>query len=134
MILSGGLLLEYWIDGWMRRREESAQQQGVWPAMLWKSGVVYLGLVVLSAATLWPAKDLSWRTTGRMFSSRAGQQTSPDIRGQLPGRALVPASRAFTKNFWDLRALGHLDRYLILSPIILGCVWMVFRKRRSLLV
>jgi hypothetical protein len=125
MILSGGLLLEYWID--QRAYGERFDKY-------LRAGAVYLGMVALSAATLWPAKDISWRTTGRAFEHL--HDKSHLLHAVLSYLSLpwFPIHRYFPRNFWDAQAQAHPSVYLALLPVTVGVMVWVFRKRPRMLL
>jgi hypothetical protein len=128
MILSGGLLLEYWIDCWHHRKD----RDGVSMAKLLSSAMVYGAMCVLSAATLWPAKDISWRT-GRPFRYlHDGQHLMVAALNYL-ALPFFPAKNPAV-GFWDARSAGHLLTLYILAPIVITILVMVFRRQPRFLV
>ena len=130
MILSGALLLEYWVDSLQRRREFAVPTL----VQLLQSGMVYLALVAFSAATLWPSKQISWRTTGHAFAmakSRAHFDFAVLSYLALPW---FPVSRYFPARFWDVRAMDRPWLYYALLPIVVGSLAWIFRRTPRLLL
>jgi hypothetical protein len=130
MILSGGFLLEYWADRLQRRRQEGLPQL----TDLFASALVYAGMVGLSAATLWPSKQISWRTTGHI-----GMYMHSSVHlacAVLDYLALpwFPVRLSFPRQFWDPHSVSHRYIYSAILPFVVVCLFWVFRKRPRLLL
>ncbi len=124
MILSGALLLEYGID-WLQRREG-------WSRLL-QAGAVYAGMVALAAWTLWPAKDISWRTNGRMFQyARSAAHFRVAVLNYV-SMPWYPVNRAFPRHFWEAEVLGNPLLYLFMMPLVLVLLLAVFWRSPRLL-
>lgn len=130
MILSGALLLEYWADFLQRRRAFAVPAL----AQLLQSGVVYAAMVALSAATLWPSRQISWRTTGHVgmyLHSKVHLVYSVLDYLSLPW---FPVNRNFPREFWDARAMANPKLYFLLLPVVVGSLVWIFRKWPRLLL
>jgi len=66
-ILAGALLLEYLLDTFLERRQQQR------PVMRSLAGALAVFLLFQSVAisSLWPAKDISWTSTGHLFAQSA---------------------------------------------------------------
>ena len=130
MILSGALLLEYWADSLQRRREFALPTL----VQLLQSGVVYAAMVALSAATLWPSKQISWRTTGHVgmyLHSKVHLVYSVLNYLSLPW---FPVNRFFPRQFWDARSMAAPVLYFLLLPVVVGSLIWIFRRWPRLLL
>lgn len=130
MILSGALLLEYLADSLQRRREFAVPTF----AQMLQSAVVYVAMVGLSAATLWPSKQISWRTTGHVgmyLHSKVHLVYSVLNYLSLPW---FPVHRSFPHEFWDARSMARPTLYFALLPVVVGSLIWIFRKRPRLLL
>lgn len=130
MILSGGLLLEYFIDCLVERRKRGCPTT----AQLLQLVVGYLCMVAIAAWTLWPAKDISWRTNGRMFAhahSRAHLLVAIFNYLSVPW---YPVHRYFPRQFWDGQAQAHPSLYAALLPVTVLPILLVFRRWPRLLI
>ncbi|WP_420239698.1 hypothetical protein ACOBR2_09090 [Telmatobacter bradus] len=66
-ILATGLLLEYLHAQWQERRQNGLP----WRRALAGAVVIYGAMTGLALLTLWPAKDISWTSTGHLFAQAA---------------------------------------------------------------
>jgi hypothetical protein len=127
MMLSGALLLEYAYVSWKDRRQGeagdvSARRQRV--ALL-----VYCALVALSIYTLLPAKDLSWQSSGRLFSEAGHPAHIVRCFVNVTAGPWWPISGEFPRRFWetDVRQQRALE---LLAPLVLVAYWHCFRRER----
>lgn len=130
MILSGALLLEYWADCLEQRRREGMPRL----VQMGASAVVYAGMVALSAATLWPSKQISWRTTGHVgmyLHSKVHLAYSVLNYLALPW---FPVHKFFPHQFWDARSMAWPTLYFALLPVVVGSLLWIFRKRPRLVL
>jgi len=124
MILSGGLLVEYCIH---------CVQMGRVSKHWLKAAAVYLGMVALSAATLWPAKDISWRTNGRMFAYAGSIGHLLLAVLNYLSAPWYTVHRHFPRQFWDVQTAAHPSLYIALLPFTVGALVLVFRRSTALL-
>ncbi len=130
MILSGALLLEYWTDSLQSRRRFAVPTI----SQLLQSGVAYAAMVALSAATLWPSKQISWRTTGHVgmyLHSKVHLFYAVLNYLSLPW---FPVNRSFPIVFWDARSMARPALYAALLPVVVGSLVWIFRRRPPLLL
>ena len=132
MILSGGLLLEYLTD-WIPRRGNEGQSTPPL-ASFFKLLSVYVGFVTVSTATLWPAKDISWRTTGRTFAFVHNYTHLLYSIMSYLGVSFLPIHRWFPRIFWSAEAKSHPSFFLPLSILSVVLIFLVFRRKPRILL
>ncbi len=131
VLLSGALLLAYAHECWTWR--EQWTELGLTRARIAAALLLYLGAVAISIHSLMPAPDISWQSSGRLFSEA--------FRPVHIARAVVdvvaapwwPISGEFPTRFWDtdVRTQRGLE---VLMPLVLFAYWHCFRRRRNALL
>jgi hypothetical protein len=114
-ILSGGLLIEFGLTFFARNSGKKAQK-----ALVGLS--IYCAMVAISLATLKPARDIGWSTTGQLFS-HFWEQTQ-----------LVQAALKWIAIPWLPLSINMLFEwittgwtYFFLAPFILLVLYIIFR-------
>ncbi len=99
------------------------------------AGAIYSTALLLSYLTLRPSKHISWRTTGHIFA----YARDPGYLFFMAVRYIVlpwfPLDPRFPHVFWDPTPISSLKLfYICMLPVVVGLVYWLFRRDRSLLV
>lgn len=121
-ILASGLLAEYLYDRVQQRRSFDLP----WRRQLVEALALYGAMATLALVTLWPANDISWSSTGRLFSQLAdplhlgfatalwaGLPWYPQVISPI---SLWPNLEFYPQGFWVMP--------------VLAAYYLVFRKHR----
>lgn len=104
--------------------------------VMWNSGgrrklgagaAVFVALLLLSVASLVPSKDISTRTTGRMFALATNRT---HIAEAVINYTVLPYFPTVTNETLE----NHARWFEPLVPVVLAAYWIVFRRRRNALV
>ena len=130
VLLSSALLVEYAYSSYfpVAKAERGAVVRRWIPGLL-----VYVALIGLSIATLWPSKDISWQSSGHIGSKAFDFHRIKHSIVDMIAVPWWPISWKFPQHFWwnefnDARWLFGL------TAIVLVAYWMTFRKERNLLL
>ena len=131
VLLSGALLLEYVYACWHDREPGAAGDATTRRQAA--AALVYCGLLACSILSLLPAKDISWQSTGRLFSEAAHPAHLARCIVNVTAAPWWPINVEFPKRFWetDMRLQRKLE---FLMPLVLLVYWHCFRRRRNLLL
>ena len=97
-----------------------------------RSIAIYAGLLIFSLWSMWPAKDVSTRTTPLPFQSIFSPR---DFWHAALDAIVLPYFATFTYNtryYWNAVAPHHLHKFPLALPFILFAYWFTFRKRLDL--
>ncbi len=130
IILSIALIAEYAYTAWVRRRGTPLFGR----AVALRAVVVY-GLI--TAFAIWsakPAKDISWRTTGRPLkdAKNIGHLYNAFLRYTI--LPFFPVQSPRSHFFWNPNIHRSPAIYTFVSLIVLAMVYFAFRRRTSLLL
>jgi hypothetical protein len=123
-ILSLGLLLEYL---WDRYRHYRAHGNPA-PSQFAAAVATYAAFVAVSVATLWPARDIGWAATGRMFSEFGSAEHLGSSFAKWGGMAFFPQTMDPILLWYDPQPWPHGA----IVPVVLLLFYGVFRKHRRL--
>ena len=131
VLLSSALLVEYvytsYVDAANAAERRAAMRR-------WLAGaLVYVALVGLSVATLWPSKDISWQTSGHLGSKILDRHQFDRSIGDMIAAPWWPISPQFPHHFWETSARDARWLYLLM-PAVLYVYWRTFRRNRNLLL
>ncbi len=130
VLLSGALLIEYGYSSYFGAERE---QRGA-VIKRWVPGVlVYVGLIALSVATLWPSKQISWQSSGHMGAQALNRHRMDRSIGDMIAAPWWPISPRFPHNFWETSVNDARWLYLLV-PVVLFTYWRTFRRDRNLLL
>jgi hypothetical protein len=129
-LLASALLIEYLFQSYVTT---PAAERSVW-LRRWLAGLcVYVVLVGISVATLWPSKQISWQSSGHLGSSALNRHWIDSSLGDVVAAPWWPISPKFPQHFWETRVADAHWLYLLV-PIILLAYWITFRRDRNLLI
>ena len=127
VLLSGTLMIEYiW---YLLSSDNNSRMSN--RHQLSFSLLLYLCFVVISYLTVKPARDISWNTSGHLFSYAGDPQHF--ARSVLSNLALVwfPFSIHFPAKFWNPSAALHPELYTLLSVFSVTAMFMTFKGSLS---
>jgi hypothetical protein len=134
IMLSFALLLEYAYTAFMRRRTSPLFSRKTASAAL----AIYAAILLLAVWSARPAADISWRTTGRPFKDAKSMSHLYDAFLHYTILPFIPVKSPRSHFFWnpDLHVGGHLYMfaYTMAMLVILGMLYISFRKQRNLLL
>lgn len=119
-----GLLMEYLFERYRRRRTDGIPKLSQFAA----SVATYALCVAVSLATLWPAKDIGWAATGKMFSKFGDGEHFGVAFAKWAGLAWVPQ----TTDPVSLWKEPHYWPDAAILPFILLIFYGIFRTHRRL--
>jgi hypothetical protein len=100
----------------------------------WIPGLlVYVALIALSVATLWPSKQISWQSSGRIGSLALNRHHIDAAIGNMIAATWWPISPQFPHRFWETSVVDAHWLYLLV-PVVLFVYIREFRKDRNLLL
>ncbi len=126
IMLSGALLLEYVAHLWTRRRAMDKRSAAA-------GGLIYAAMLLFSVHSLLPAPDISWSTTGHMFSKAGSGAHFVHSLADVVVSAWWPFASGYPQQYWNTDAGFHRSA-VFLIPVVLAAYYFVFRRRRSLLL
>ncbi|HEV2577564.1 MAG TPA: hypothetical protein VGU25_10170 [Acidobacteriaceae bacterium] len=130
VLLSGALLVEYAYSSYF----DVAREQRRAVIRRWVPGVLaYVALVGLSIATLWPAKQISWQSSGHLGSHALDRHRIQASIGNMVAAPWWPISPKFPHHFWETSVVEARWLYLLV-PVVLFAYWWTFRRDRNLLL
>jgi hypothetical protein len=92
-----------------------------------------VALVGLAVATLWPAKDISWQSSGHLGSEAFNRHRIDASIGNMIAAPWWPISPQFPHRFWETSVVDARWLYFLV-PVVLFVYWMAFRRNRNLLL
>ena len=95
---------------------------------------LYAALLILSAASLFPARDISTRTTGRIFSEATSRYRMAESVVDFTVMPYFPIVIGKKGVFWGAVSESHWRVFLALVPAVLLLYWIALRRHRHLLV
>ena len=129
IMLSVALLVQRVIHAGLFRRDRQAAARR---KIALPSFAIYAILLMFSLWSMWPAKDVSTRTTPlpfqSLFSPREFWHAALDA-------IVLPYFATFTysaRYYWNAIAPHHLHKFPLAVPFILFAYWITFRKRLDL--
>jgi hypothetical protein len=126
IMLSAALLLEYVIH--LR-----TQHTPIRPGLAAGAAALYLGMVAVSVATLWPARDISWATTGHLFAKATSAARFAHALTDVTVGPWWPILRSWPHEFWNTDVdFNHAE--VLFIPLVLAGYFWTFRRRPSLLL
>jgi hypothetical protein len=127
MLLSGALLIEYVYSSYQDKSLRLNRSR-------WLTGiVVYVALVALSIVTLWPARDISWTSSGPLGSGFFDWHEWLHAFGNMIAGPWWTINPYFPDHFW-LTTVEVNPWLYALVPFVLFGYWMTFRKDKNLLL
>lgn len=120
-ILGGGLLLEYLEDRYRQGKENGRVE---WGKLTGAVGV-FAALFAISVASLWPAKDISWSTTGHAGSLLFSTRHLLESVLKWSVQPWYPGSIAVVSSWADF----PYALYLVLGAVFVGCLCIAFRRQ-----
>jgi hypothetical protein len=130
VLLSGALLVEYAYSSYFGT--PAAERRGV--LRRWIPGLlVYVALIGLSIATLWPSKNISWQSSGHIGSQALNRHRIDASLGNMIAAPWWPISPQFPHRFWETTVIDAKWLYLLV-PVVLFAYWKIFRRDRNLLL
>jgi len=130
IILSAALIAEYAYAAWASRRESPLFNRAIAVRAL----LVY-GLI--TAFAIWsakPAKDISWRTTGRPLEHAKSLGHLYDAFLRYTILPFIPVQSPRSQFFWNPGLHYNRLAYTLLMLIMVAMLYFAFRKRTSLLL
>lgn len=126
IMLSGALLLEYVAFLWKRWPEIDTRRTA--------AGIFcYLAMLGLSIHTLMLAPDMSWTTTGHLFSKAGSFAHFAHSLADVVVSAWWPLANGYPHQFWNTDA--DFQRGIVyFIPFVLAGMYWIFRKRHNLLL
>jgi hypothetical protein len=89
-------------------------------------------MLLLSVASLLPASDISWASSGRLGSSARKPTYLVRAATNMIAAPWWPISPNFPQRFWETDALVQKG-LLVLAPFVLFAYWRVLRRDKNLL-
>jgi len=127
MLLSGALLIEYVYSSYQDKSLKITPGR-------WLTGIaLYLALVAVSIATLWPAKDISWTSSGALGSGFFDWHAWLQAFGNMIAGPWWTINPYFPDHFWLTTVEANPWLYALV-PFVLFAYWMTFRKNKNLLL
>ena len=129
ILLASALLAEYAYRSYFGvPQEERGTVVRRWiPGLL-----VYVALIGLSIATLWPSKDISWQSSGHLGSHAFDRHRIDASFGNMIAAPWWPISPNFPHHFWETSVTDAHWLYLLV-PVVLFAYWKTFRQDRYFL-
>jgi hypothetical protein len=127
MLLSGAFLIEYLYSTFISRELVISRKR--WAAAL----SLYATCAALAIASLWPAKDISWQSSGKLGSYFLDGGRWLWVLGNMVAVPWWPISSLFPQHFWQ-ENVEPLSWIYILVPFVLLAYWLTFRKQKNLLL
>ena len=125
ILLSGALLLEYVASLWTDRRDIERPRAVT-------GSFLYGGMLLFSVHSLLPAPDISWYTTGRMFSMAGNPMHLFHAIANVLASPWWPFAKGYPHPFWNTD-VEFTKAAVTLIPFVLAGYYWVFRKQRHLL-
>ncbi len=126
IMLATALLLEYAVYLWPQRSTLPTRT-------LVLASALYVAVLSISIVTLWPARDISWETTGHLFA----KATSPARLGHSVADVTVapwwPVLKSWPREFWNTD-VDFVHAEVLFIPLVLAGYYWIFRRRDSLLL
>ncbi len=129
IMLSGALLLEYAAHGWTRRAHSPAP---IKTRSIIIASALYLAMVGVSIQTLWPARDISWATTGHLFVKAKSISRFGHALTDVTVGPWWPVLTNWPHEFWNTD-VDFIHAEVLFIPLVLAGYYWTFRKRPSLL-
>jgi hypothetical protein len=124
VILSSALVAEYTVAMLAAPRDPSQPS----PLQIGKALGIYLALLILCIASVWPTGDLSARTAGHMFSEARSLQHLRYVVTYSAAVPLFPISSKFPDHFWGFVSSRHTPLFVIVA------VYFIFRRQKNLML
>jgi hypothetical protein len=130
VLLGSALLVEYGFHSYMTtpilERRSLVRR--------WAAGtLVYAALVGFAVTTLWPSKQISWQSSGRLGANAFDRHRIDRSLGDVIAGPWWPISPKFPHRFWETSVLEAHWLYLLV-PVVLLVYWKTFRRERNLLL
>lgn len=126
IMLAGALLLEYTAERWPHRREIERRR-------VVAGGSIFAAMLLFSMATIRTAKDISWATTGHLFSKAGSGAHFIHSLADVTVAAWWPFAQGYPHQYWNTDA-GFQRSAVLFIPVVLAAFFFVFRRQRSLLL
>lgn len=134
VLLAGALLVEYAYSSWTETPQATRATEWRALARRWAPGLlVFVALVGLSVASLWPAKQISWQSSGHLGSQALNRHRIDRSVGDMIAAPWWPISTKFPHHFWETNVTEAHWLYLLI-PVVLYGYWRIFRRDRNLLL
>ena len=95
---------------------------------------LYGALLLFSIVSLWPAKDISTRTTGSPFRNRNSIELLRDATLNGIVMPYFPVATAIPYKYWNPEPKHHKHKFPFAVPLVLFAYWATLRKRLNLWV
>lgn len=129
LILAAGLFGEYiW-----NRVDESKKCQAAFNSQFVSISATYCLLLAFALGTLWPAPDISWRTTGHIFENRWHFDRFFSAVLNYIVVPWLPVSKNFPHQFWNASAVEHPIFFTVSLPFVIAGLFLLFRRAPRLL-
>jgi hypothetical protein len=130
LILSGALIVEYAVAVLSATPAESRPN----PKQVWAGSAVYLALLAFCVWSIWPARDTSVRSAGRILSWAGSLKHLRHVVAAYTAVPLFPLSSKFPDHFWGYHSSVHSWFYWLAPPFLAGTVYFLFRRQKNLLL
>lgn len=128
ILMSAAFALEYLIE---RVKQKGARGAGI---RLLVAALIYLGGTAAAIETLRPAADIRQLNVDLIF---AYTWSLPHLRNAAVAYLALPwfpIAKGFPHHFWNPVVHDHRDFYYLISPVIVGMEYLIFRRERNLLL
>jgi hypothetical protein len=130
VLLASALLVEYAYSSYFGVEKE---QRGA-AVRRWIPGLlVYAALLGLAVGTMWPAKQISWQSSGHMGALAFDRNHIDHSIGNMIAAPWWPISPQFPHHFWETSVTDAKWLY-VLVPVVLWVYWKTFRRYPNLLL
>jgi hypothetical protein len=130
LLLSVALMLEYVHDRYQANKTAGWSSRS--KTNLTLAVALYAGMLLLSVASLLPASDISWASSGHLGSSARKPTYLVRAATNMIAAPWWPISPNFPRRFWETDALVQKG-LLVLAPFVLFAYWRVLRRDKNLL-
>lgn len=128
VLLASALLVEYTYSGWLRLPAPDRRAL----RKKWAAGwAVYVVLVGLAVATLWPSKQISWQSSGHLGAQALTRHRITSSIVDMVVGPWWPISTDFPHRFWRTSVIDTRWLYLLV-PVVLFAYWRICRGKRNL--
>jgi hypothetical protein len=130
MLLSGALVLEYAYSAFVQRRSTplfSARTAA-------RAIAVYAAISAFAVWSARPAKDISWRTTGKLFSHARDLSHLYGAFLRYTIEAFLPVKSPRTGYFWNPQLGRGGPAYAVLFLLVLAALYLALRHHGNLIL
>jgi hypothetical protein len=128
VMLSGMLVCEYLCHRLLMHGPALPRRSVAW------AGLLYVGLLGFAIWSAKPTADISWRTTGRLFSFASSNTHLLAAANNYIVMPYMPARPFHQGFFWNPEAELHVNALSLAMVLVLAAYWLIFRRRPNLLL